>query len=503
MPDGYKPEKQAKSKQDIEQEFKEIQECPFITLHDRKLNGSTLEHFGIHIGLSQADGDTPETHHYPYTKDGDIVAYKTRLIEGKKMWTTGSMKNVDLFGWEQAIRTGSPKLFITEGELDAASLYQIITRNQKGTEYEDRTPAVVSLTKGASNAKNDIAQNLAKINEHFKEVILCLDNDDPGDKAVEEILIQAPHFKVAKLPCKDANECLVEGHSKAAFKSVMFNATVPKNTRLVWGGSLHEAGRKEAEWGYSWPWEQLTDMTRGIRFGETYYIGAGVKMGKSEVVNALAAHFIREHKWKVFMAKPEEANRKTYQMVVGKIAGRIFHDPKIEFDFEAYDKASPVVGDNLCMVDLYQHLGWESLQADIRAAAACGCKAIFIDPITNLTVGMNAAEANEKLIEISVQLAAMAKDLDVAIFIFCHLKAPEHGQPHERGGAVLSYQFAGSRAMMRSCNYMIGLEGNKDPDLTAADRNRRTLVVLEDREFGNTGRVDLFWNSHTGQFAEV
>ena len=271
----------------------------------------------------------------------------------------------------------------------------------------------------------------------------------------------------------------------------------------MWGSDLHEAGRQEAEWGVSWPWPSLTDLTRGIRTGETYYIGAGVKMGKSEVVNALAAHFITEHKWKVFMAKPEEANRKTYQMVVGKVAGRIFHDPKIEFVYKAYDKASPVVGDNLCMVNLYQHLGWETLATDIRAAANNGCKAIFIDPITNLTVGLSSGDANEKLIEISVELSAMAKDLDVAIFIFCHLKAPDNGPPHERGGSVQSYQFSGSRAMMRSCNYMIGIEGDKSPELEEADRNVRTLVVLEDREFGSTGRIPLRWEKTTGLFTEL
>jgi twinkle protein len=226
-------------------------------------------------------------------------------------------------------------------------------------------------------------------------------------------------------------------------------------------------------------------------------------MGKSEIVNALGAHFIQEHGWKIFMAKPEEANRKTYQMVVGKVAGRIFHDPKIPFDYNAYDKASPVVGDNLCMVNLYQHLGWETLKADIRAAASEGVDAVFIDPITNLTIGMDSSSANNKLIEIAAELSAMALDLDIVILIFCHLRAPEGGAPHERGGSVLSHQFAGSRAMMRSCNYMVGIEGNKDPDLPICDRNLRDIVVLEDREFGNTGRVSLSWNNNTGLFTEI
>ncbi len=123
-------------------------------------------------------------------------------------------------------------------------------------------------------------------------------------------------------------------------------------------------------------------------------------------------------------AKPEEANAKTYKLVAGKMVGKVFHDPKVEFDNEAFDRAGDMLKEKLCMVNLYQHLGWETLQTDIREAAASGCKAIFIDPITNLTNGMNAADANTKLQEIAQELSAMALDLNVVIFIFCHLRNP-------------------------------------------------------------------------------
>jgi len=67
----------------------------------------------------------------------------------------------------------------------------------------------------------------------------------------------------------------------------------------------------------------------------------------------------------------------------------------------------------------------------------------------------------------------------------------------------LSSQFAGSRAMARSCNLMLGLEGNRDPNLSPEERNVRTLVLLEDREFGQTGRYGLYWDSNTGLFNEM
>jgi len=204
------------------------------------------------------------------------------------------------------------------------------------------------------------------------------------------------------------------------------------------------------------------------------------KQGKSEIVNTLAAHFILEHGWKVFLVKPEEANNKTYKLVAGKLAGSFFHDPTKKFDENAYDKAGDVLRDNLYLLNLYQHVDFNTLKGDIRQAALEGCKAIIIDPITNFTNGMDAASANTKLQEIAQELAAMALDLNVVIFIFCHLRNPDSGPPHERGGEVLSSQFAGSRAMARSCNLMLGLQGNRDPALKPEERNMRTLILLED-----------------------
>lgn len=206
----------------------------------------------------------------------------------------------------------------------------------------------------------------------------------------------------------------------------------------------------------------------------------------------------------MLLAKPEESNKKSVKLLAGKIASARFHDPKVEFDLAAYEAAGSVLlGQRVAMLNLYQHLGWDSLKQDIVAAAAEGIDAVFIDPITNLTNGMDSATANTILQEIAQELAAMALDLNIVIFIFCHLRNPDGGAPHDRGGAVLTSQFAGSRAMGRSCNYMFGLEGNKDPELSPEERNMRKLVLLDDREYGEAGSVTLYWDSKTTQFNEM
>jgi twinkle protein len=356
---------------------------------------------------------------------------------------------------------------------------------------------------GAGSAKRDLPAKLKEIRNHFKEIILVFDMDDVGKKAAEDVARVVPDVMIAALPSKDVNEALIQGRSKAVHSACQFNAAKPKNTRLVSARSVFEDARKEAEWGFSYPFKALTDLTRGQRLGETVYWGAGVKLGKSELLNALVAHNITEHGWKVFVAKPEEANKRTLQGVVGKITNRIYHDPKIPFDYESFDNAFPIVEDKLVMLNLYQEMSWEVLQADIRAAASEGAKAIYIDPITVLTNGVNAADANTLLQKFAQGLAQMAMDLNVIVHIFCHLKSPETGPSHERGGEVQSHQFAGSRAMMRACHSMIGMEGNKDPNLSPEERNIRKIVLLEDRATGSSGKFPIYWDAATGAFNEM
>jgi len=517
------PQPEVKSEEEIREEIGEVQTYPSLTIVERKLRNDVLEKYGVKTSVSEADGKTPTALYYPYHRNGKLVGYKIKTLGGsKKIWSIGDLKNVDPFGWEIAKASGSKKLIITEGEDDTMAVTKIVERNTK-EQYKDFAPAVISLPHGAGNARRDLTKAKAEINKYFREVIICFDMDEAGEKATKEAMLVFPGAKVVNLPCKDANDCLIQGKSKAAFNAITFHTTIAKNTKLVFGSMLHEEARKAPTWGdLSWPWPHLNDVTRGIRYGETIYIGAGVKMGKSEIVNTLAAHFIKEHDTKVFLAKPEESNVKSYKLLAGKIVGRVFHDPKREFDYEAYDKAGEILKDRVAMVNLYQHLGWESLKTDILSAVEWGAKAIFIDPITNLTNGENAGDANSKLQEIAQELASMAVDYNIVIFIFCHLKAPEgmitqekrekfyhDGKyigigncAHEAGGVIYSNQFAGSRAMMRSCNLMLGIEGNKDDSLSDEIRNVRHIRLLEDREFGETGTFPVYWNRETTLFKE-
>lgn len=500
-----KSKRVTKSPEDIAAEMEEIGQLPTVNLPTRMLKADVLARYGVKVGLSTKDGKTPAYVFFPRYRKGSLVSYKVRLLDPKKMWSIGDGKDVDLFGWEQAKASGAKRLIITEGEFDAVALAKILEVYTQD-KYRDYIPAVCSLPNGAAAVRRDLSRVMPEVRKHFneKDISFCFDDDEAGALALKAAMLVCPTSTSITLPRKDANQCLLDKVGKAALKAITFQAEKPKTSRLIWGRDVHESARIPAVMGLSWPWQSMTDLTRGMRYGETTYIAAGEKMGKSEVVNALAAHFAVHHNLKVMLAKPEESNNKTYKLIASKVEGKVFHDPKVEFDYAAYDRSGGKIMDNVCMLNLYQHITWMGLRSDIHDAAGQGVKLVFIDPITNLTNGMSTGEANEVLQGIAQELAAMALDLDIHILIFCHLNKREKGAtPWDRGAEITTGYFAGSSGMARSCNYAWGLRGNKDKELTPEERNMRHLDLLADREFGEVGSVPLYWDKSTHLFNEV
>lgn len=493
-----------KSDAEIEEELKEIRSYSATHISERRLNRLTLDHFGVKVGYSRSDGHTPEVLYFPYTKSGGTIGYKARLLPHKKFWVVGSIRNCDFFGWEAAKVSGSKRLYVTEGEIDALTVWQVLTKKQRGTQWEDNVPAVVSLPSGVSAAKLFIASK-AKELRSFSEVVFLFDNDEPGQKGVEAALNAYPTGKKVEYPGKDPNEALVKGHERALVNALLFKIEVPKNTRIVSLDDLVEDAIKPVPMGIPFPFKGLTELTRGLRMGETYYLGAGVKMGKTDLANTFITHFSVYHSIPVFIANLEQPNVQSTKKVLGKVDGKIFHDPKISYEEKDVREAAKKLKGRVYFLDAFQHTGWDSLKEDIYYAANhLKVKIVMVDPITNLTNGIDAGSANTKLQEIAQDMSMMARDLDIAIFIYCHLKEPQNAEKsHERGGEVFSSQFAGSRAMMRSCNYMLGLQGNKDPKLPIEQQNQRKLVMLEDREFGTSGIIPLYWDYRTNLFQEI
>lgn len=333
IPKVWTPEELAK-------ELSELEECPIMELSSRSIKKTTAERFGIRAGLSTEDGSTVISHLYPKTKAGITTAYKIRNLEHKAFYARGDGQGCDLFGIEQA-RYGdvyTQKLFIFEDELSCASGYQVLVDNSK-TAYK---PACVSLPDGAGAATTALSRNRAFI-DSFKEIVVCMDNDEAGEEAVAKIRALIPHVMVARIPkstrkdgkpVKDANDLLMDGRGLELFNVLRFNAAKESPTGHSTVSECLEEALKKPEWGIPWPWEELTKKTYGLRYGEIISVGGGVSCGKTLIAHELTAHLIMKHNEKVGVFMLEETVGNTLKNIAGKSAGVPFHKPDVEFDQE-------------------------------------------------------------------------------------------------------------------------------------------------------------------------
>jgi hypothetical protein len=182
----------------------DIQGLPIRGFKEREITKSVTEFFGVRAEVA-ADG-TVAKHFYPY---GD-KAFKCRVVEDKEFYWVG--KSDELFGRDKFSSDGK-RLIITEGELDAMSIAQAAH-----SKYNKIYP-VVSLP-SASGTKA-----LLKHRDwvrSFAEVVLCLDNDEAGQKCLAECIkiIGAEKIKIAKLPVKDASEMLTTKGSPALMTAI-------------------------------------------------------------------------------------------------------------------------------------------------------------------------------------------------------------------------------------------------------------------------------------------
>lgn len=526
--------------------MEDIATYPSKAIPERGITEETAQHFGIRVKLSAKDGLTHEAHYFPYYIEGKICGYKKRNLTIPKLqnghFSTIGYQGVqcELFGVHAANKSSKQMIVITEGEYDAAIAWQAIRENYKRDGKSVRiNPTVVSITNGTSNAVQCLAQKVNyKLVNKFEKVIVAFDGDKAteaekakgimkGRDATAAVYSVIPQMKVADIP-EDMDPC--DMYNKGMATQLHWSLFKPKEY-VPEGFSLYEQFREKAHelpvLGRPWPWPTMTKKTLGRRLGEGYFIGAGVKMGKSEWLNQLVEHIIVVEKTKVAVFKFEEENKITCQKVAGKryhkdftnaekvmypqgdgtfkdIWGNEVHEGmRGYFQQDELIEATDSVGDNIIYYNNYGRAVWDEVKGAIRHAVLVeGCLDIFIDPITRLVQGMSASDANVELERFSDEISKLAKELGFTYYCFCHLNKPETGKPHEFGGQVQSAQFAGSRAMMRNTYYMIGIERSKDPELSLKQRNTSWFVILDDRKHGRSGKFPVFYDIDTGDYLE-
>ena len=427
--------------------------------------------------------------------DGNPVFQKVRFTDEKGFMTVGKFTPL-LYGMH-LFRGNNKKLIITEGEIDCLSISQVVNGYP-----------VVSIPNGANNAKEAIKYNLEWL-EKFDEVVFCFDEDEVGQKAVKECaaLLSVGKAKIMSLPLKDPNEMLKAGRIEELYKAT-WNGVEYRPDGILTGTELKDIVKnRKIEYGLSYPFPTLTELTYGIRPSEMIVFGAGTGMGKTEFFKEIEAHLLLKHKQKVGIIHLEEQSYDTMLGLMNKYSSIKFHIPTAEYTQEQYDEAlEAITKDNRVFIyDSFGTTDLDTIKNTIRyMVTGKDCKFIFLDHITALGDGLeDGNNVNQYMRKVVSELAKLTRELDFTLFTISHLRKTDSKKPHEEGGRVHLDDLYGAAALKQWASYVFGLERNQQAQDETV-RHTTTLRCLKDRYTGLAvgQKITIRYNKDKGRLYE-
>lgn len=453
-------------------------EMEIKALRARGITSETCQKYGYFV--------TKDDYGHPiqvanYKKDRQTVYQKTR--DKNKNFTVRGKKEHIFFG--QHLFPSGKKLVITEGEIDCLTVSQV----------QNNKYPVVSIPFGCRSAKETFKAQADWL-QGFDEVIVMFDMDEHGQEAVKAVSgILPPHkLKIATLPMKDPNECLINGKADDIVRAI-WNAREYRPDGIINAADLKdEFFSKEAVIeSYEFPWaDGLTKMTQGIRKGEMLLLTAGTGIGKSTMAREIAFKLKMQDGMKVGMVMLEENKNKTLRDLMSIAVEKPLHLMWNTVDKEELKPVYDVLfGDGgFCLYDHFGSIESDNLLEKIRfLITGEGCDFVIFDHVSIAVSGLDESAVNErKAIDmLMTQLRALVEETGAGIVVVSHLrKGDTKSTPFEQGGNISLDDLRGSGTLKQIPDTILALERNQqsdDEDL----KNTMKLRVLKCRFTGNTG----------------
>ena len=464
------------------------------SIPDRKISQDTCKKYQVTVTYD-AKGKI-EKHHYPYYNidTGELTGSKVRTVATKGFVATGDVKNTGLFGQHQCRGRGK-FITITEGELDAMSVYEMF-----GKQFD-----VVSLKAGAASAVKEIKEQLEWL-EGYDQVVLCFDQDKAGKLAEEQVkdLFSPNKLRICKLPMKDASEMLV-GNQIKEFIQHWWDAKVYRPDGIVAGQETWEAlVNKRSVKSVPYPWEGLNEITKGHRPYELVTVTSGSGMGKSQFIRELEYDLLHRTKENIGVLALEEDIARTTLGIMSVAANRPLH---LEED-TPIDELRPYWQDTLGTGRYYLFDHWGSTSADnllsrVRyMAKALDCRYVILDHLSIVVSSQENGDERKAIDEIMTRLRTLVAETGITLFLVSHLKRVT-GKPHEDGGKISLQDLRGSQSIAQLSDIVIGMERDQQHE-DLETRNTTTVRILKNRYTGQTGPACwLKYNLDTGRMEEV
>ena len=426
-------------------------------------------------------------------------AQHLRFQDKKFIWLANDgIGNLQLWGqskWRQNHgRESNVFCVITEGEVDCMSTSQI-----QGNKFP-----VVSLPSGTQSVKKAIGANLKWLSQ-FAWVVICFDNDEPGQKAAQQALELLPAGKAAICripdPYKDANDMLVDGKG-AELKDLLWKAVPSRPDSIKCASDLWDLFIEPNTKAITHlPWPLLNEKCRGFRPSEMWCIAAGSGTGKSTVCRELAYHFLSQG-LKVGYIALEESLKRSLQGIVGVALNKPLHlDESVEIPIikSAFDS---LLGSGRLF--LYDHFGScnpDTLIEKITYLATVEeVDVVILDHLTIVVSGIADLDERRALDVTCTKLRQCVESTGIGLIIVSHLRRPE-GKGHEEGVKVSLNHLRGSHSIAQLSDMVISCSRNQSGD--AGERSQLQLGVLKNRFSGSTGDADtLLYDEKTGRLVQ-
>lgn len=411
-------------------------------------------------------------------------SYKVRLLDKKEFYTTGPINAGGLYGSNHFDPGVSKYITVTEGEIDALSIYDCMGY------------PVVSI-QSSSTAGRDATAQRSFLNS-FERIYLAFDNDERGRSAVHEVArLFDPNkvFVVKFSKRKDANEYLVAGE-REELKRIWWAAKTYLPDKVV--SDLSEFEKilsAPKKMGVPYPFKTLTDMTYGIRTGETVLITAQEKVGKTELMHFIEHQLLTRTDDNVAAFFLEEPPQRHLQALAGIHLKYPVHLPDRDLPHGELTAAVKEVVKKDDRLFIYSHFGNDDggvfLDTIRFLATARKCRYILFDHISMVVSGvLGTAKGSEReqLDYLATKLEMMVKELDIALIMVSHVN--DFGQTR------------GSRWLTKVCDLQINATRDMMSD-NAEERNTIRLSVPISRFPGITGDAGaIVFDRNTYSFTE-
>jgi twinkle protein len=441
----------------------------------RGLTAKTMEDFGV---LTYEDRQE-----YVYPSGG----IKVRTLPEKGFYAKNGFKGDELFGMNLFTAGSAKKLTITEGELDAMSVAQMMKSNYINP--------VVSLPSATPSKK--LWDKCYDWVNSFDEIILSVDNDDAGNEIAARIAKLFPNkvYRVDHSKYKDANEFL-KANAIQEFKGAWFNAKkyTPENILNTSDQFLKlyqdTPNHQYVETGI----RDLDDKILGLMQGHFTVFKAPTGIGKTELMRYLEYTLLKKGvpiaAWHLEETKLRSLLGLVSYELNDNLTRRDLIDEKQRED-DVVEAIKSLTKDELFyQFYLQDGEGAEELCDQIRYfSQACGVKYVFFEPIQDVIVGSSDESKEQMLADLSVRLSKLAAELNVGIVSI--------GHTNDNG------DFKYCRMIGQRASVIVNLQRDKDAT-DIQERNTTHLHVEKNRPTGEVGQAgQMRFNTDTFTLREV